>query len=104
MPTVITRQRLAEHAAQVTGIATAECYSVISAAVEAMSKELSSGNRIALRGFGAFRLKHVRATEVNSHFAPNEIIEIPAHAAVRFKPYRELKIAVAKLKVPAVDR
>lgn len=103
MPTVITRQHLAESAAQATGISVAACYDVLSAVLDAITDGLENGNEIGLRRFGSFkpvhRRKRLARVPAKGHFNADEFVEIPAHAAIRFKPVRRLKLAVAKLVI-----
>jgi integration host factor subunit beta len=51
---------------------------------------LASGERIEVRGFGAFRLNHY-ASRLGRNPRTGEAVALPPRAAVRFKPGIELR-------------
>ena len=68
---------------------------VVNATLEAMTAELTAGNRVQLAGFGIFETK-TRQARTGRNPKTNEVIEIPASTSVTFKPSKTLKDAVAK--------
>lgn len=94
---VITRNHLAERAANATGISFEDCYPIVNATIAAIVAELEQGNTISLRRFGSFTVRRKAGRQVSPHFAPDEIFEIPPRMAIRFKPAPSLKYQVAKI-------
>lgn len=66
-----------------------ECY------VEEMSEALARGESVVMRNFGTLEVREVKAKIGRNPKNPTETVHIPARAAVRFKPGRELKEKVA---------
>ena len=58
-----------------------------------ITEEIARGNRVELRGFGAFEAKATKARKGRNP-ATGQAIEIPEGKKVRFKPGQLLKAAV----------
>ena len=91
----MTKTELIAIAAEKTGMTKKDAELVVNAALEAMTAELTAGNRVQLAGFGIFETK-TRQARTGRNPKTNEVIEIPASTSVTFKPSKTLKDAVAK--------
>lgn len=91
----MTKTELIAIAAEKTGMTKKDAELVVNATLEAMTAELTAGNRVQLAGFGIFETK-TRQARTGRNPKTNEVIEIPASTSVTFKPSKTLKDAVAK--------
>ena len=91
----MTKTELIAIAAEKTGMTKKDAELVVNATLEAMTAELTAGNRVQLAGFGIFETK-TRQARTGRNPKTNEVIEIPASTSVAFKPSKTLKDAVAK--------
>ena len=91
----MTKTELIAIAAEKTGMTKKDAELVVNATLEAMTAELTAGNRAQLAGFGIFETK-TRQARTGRNPKTNEVIEIPASTSVTFKPSKTLKDAVAK--------
>lgn len=71
----------------------AELTTAVDAVFDAISDNLSQGNRVEIRGFGSFLVKE-RAARTGRNPSTGEPIEIKAKNVVQFKPGKELKKAI----------
>jgi integration host factor subunit beta len=67
---------------------------VVNVIIDRMTKELGSGGRVEVRGFGSFSLG-LQKERVGMNPKTREAIEIPEHYKVHFKPGKELRRRVA---------
>jgi integration host factor subunit beta len=58
--------------------------------IEYLSLSLEKGERIEIRGFGGFSLRH-REPRVGRNPKTGEAVELPAKFAIHFKPGKELR-------------
>ena len=91
----MTKTELIAISAEKTGLTKKQAEQVINAALEAITAELTTGNRVQLAGFGIFETK-TRQARTGRNPKTNETIEIPASTSVAFKASKTLKDAVAK--------
>ena len=63
--------------------------------IDSLSKSLSSGGRVEIRGFGSFSLKH-RPARLGRNPKTGEKVNIPEKFVPHFKPGKELKLKVDK--------
>ena len=91
----MTKTELIAISAEKTGLTKKQAEQVINAALEAITAELTAGNRVQLAGFGIFETK-TRQARTGRNPKTNETIEIPASTSVAFKASKTLKDAVAK--------
>jgi nucleoid DNA-binding protein len=64
---------------------------VIQVLLDEMSDSLASGNPVALRKFGTFRVEQTKAKVGRNPKNPKQTFPIPARAVVKFKPSTQLK-------------
>ena len=91
----MTKNELISITAEKTGMTKKDAERAVSAALDAITAELTAGNRVQLAGFGIFEIK-TRQARTGRNPKTNEAIEIPASTSVSFKPRKTLKDAVAK--------
>ena len=91
----MTKTELIAIAAEKTGMTKKDAELVVNATLEAMTAELTAGNRVQLAGFGIFETK-TRQARTGRNPKTKEAIQIPASTSVAFKASKTLKDAVAK--------
>lgn len=91
----MNKAELINAAAEKAGLSKKDTESVISAAIDAITACLASGEKVQLVGFGAFEVKK-RAERIGLNPKTKESIKIPASQVPMFKPGKALKDAVAK--------
>jgi len=90
----MTKDELIEAAAAQAGTSKKEAESVVSAALDTVTKTLVEGGKVALTGFGTFSVSQRAArTGVNPQH-PEQKIQIPAMKVPKFKAGKSLKDAV----------
>ena len=77
------------------GVTKKDAERVINAAVDAITKALSAGEKVQLSGFGTFEAKQ-REARVGRNPHTKESIEIPATRVPSFKASKNLKDIVGK--------
>lgn len=68
---------------------------VVQALIEEITDELSQGNNVVLRNFGVFEIREMKPKVGRNPKDPGKSVTIPARAAVKFKPGKEMKEKVA---------
>ena len=91
----MTKTELIAITAEKTGMTKQDAEKAVTAALEAITAELTAGNRVQLAGFGIFETK-TRGARTGRNPKTKETIEIPASTSVAFKASKTLKDAVAK--------
>lgn len=90
----MTKDELIGSIAAKTDVSKKEVELVVNAALEAITKTLVEGGKVALTGFGTFSVsKRAARTGVNPQ-KPGEKIQIPAMTVPKFKAGKSLKDAV----------
>ena len=78
-------------------VSKADAERCLDATMEAISKALKKGDRIALVGFGSFSVKK-RAARVGRNPATGEQLNLPSKNVVKFKAGQDLSEAINKKK------
>ena len=81
--------------AEKAGMTKKDAEKAVTAALEAITAELTAGNRVQLAGFGIFETK-TRQARTGRNPKTKEAIEIPASKVPVFKPGQALKDTIAK--------
>lgn len=99
MPTITKRElairitdQLGQEGFSVTQQTVAE---IIQRMINEMSESLAQGDTVVMRNFGTFEVREMKAKVGRNPKNPSKDVIIPARAAVKFKPGRELKEKVA---------
>ena len=90
----ITKRDLAHQVAQFTGTKQTTALKAVDCLFEAMRETLIEGDRIEIRGFGAFTVKDTKAKPAARNPKTGEMIYVPARRKTHFKPGRVLKEAL----------
>lgn len=70
---------------------------VVQTLIEEITDALAQGNNVVLRNFGAFEIREMKAKIGRNPKDPTKTVPIPARAAVKFKPGKEMKEKVATI-------
>ena len=86
----MNRTELAQQVAQKSGVDNSQAKAAVDAVFEVITDELSSGNEVAVSGFGKFSVAD-RAARQGVNPATGEKIQIAASKAAKFSPASGLK-------------
>ena len=91
----MTKADLVEQVADVIGprVTKRECGLVVDAFLDAVKDALARGDRIELRGFGTFKVRH-RKARTGRNPRTGEPVEVPPRHVPVFKPSRHLSSRV----------
>jgi len=70
-------------------------HEVVQSLIDEITESLAQGDGVVLRNFGAFEVRELMAKIGRNPKDPDKTVGIPARAAVRFKPGKEMKEKVA---------
>jgi len=68
---------------------------VVQTLIDEITDSLSQGDTVVMRNFGAFQVREMKAKIGRNPKDPDKDVPIPARAAVKFKPGKEMKEKVA---------
>jgi DNA-binding protein HU-beta/integration host factor subunit alpha len=68
---------------------------VLQTLIEEITDSLSQGDTVVMRNFGTFQVREMKAKIGRNPRRPDKDVPIPARAAVKFKPGKEMKEKVA---------
>ncbi len=68
---------------------------VVQTLIEEITESLAQGDTVVMRNFGAFMVREMKAKIGRNPKNPGKDVPIPARAAVKFKPGKEMKEKVA---------
>lgn len=91
----MNRTELVTAVAEETGLSNTQAQAAVSAVLDTIAKQVTSGEKVSLAGFGTFELRH-RAARTGRNPQTGETMEIAASAAPAFKPAKALKDQAAK--------
>ena len=86
----MNKTELIAAAAEGCGMSKKDTECCLNAAIDAITKELSNGQRVQLSGFGIFEVKE-RGARIGRNPHTKEAIEIPASRTPAFKASKALK-------------
>ena len=92
-----TKNHLAATIAQSTGAQKYIAEQATDAMFTVMREQLAEGNRIEIRGFGAFAVKRVKPKPAARNPRTGEIVYVPARRKTHFKPGALLKEAMHRV-------
>ncbi len=72
-----------------------EVLEVIQTLIDEIIESLARGETVVMRNFGAFQVREMKAKIGRNPKDPAKDVPIPARAAVKFKPGKEMKEKVA---------
>ena len=91
MPGNLTKRDIVLGIYQKTNYQQSEVKEVVQLTLDAIARALSSGQNVELRNFGVFEIQVRKARIGRNPNKPEIDVLIPARAAVKFKPGKELK-------------
>lgn len=97
MANTTTKRDLVIKISNQTGLTQQEVYNVVQKFLDSVTGELSAGNSVVMRNFGAFQVKEVKGKIGRNPKDPTKEVPIPPRAVVKFKPGKEMKEKVARL-------
>lgn len=68
---------------------------VVQSLIDEITKSLAQGDTVVMRNFGTFQVREMKAKIGRNPKNPAKAVPIPARAAVKFKPGKEMKDKVA---------
>ena len=72
-----------------------EVLEVVQTLIDEITESLARGDNVVMRNFGAFQVREMKAKVGRNPKNPSKDVVIPARAAVKFKPGKEMKEKVA---------
>jgi nucleoid DNA-binding protein len=70
-------------------------FEVVQTLIDEITEALAQGDTVVMRNFGAFQVREMKAKIGRNPKDPGKDVPIPARAAVKFKPGKEMKEKVA---------
>jgi nucleoid DNA-binding protein len=70
-------------------------FDVVQSLIDEITECLAQGDTVVMRNFGAFQVREMKAKIGRNPKNPDKDVPIPARAAVKFKPGKEMKEKVA---------
>lgn len=70
-------------------------FEVVQLLIDEITESLAQGDSVVMRNFGAFQVREMKAKIGRNPKDPAKDVPIPARAAVKFKPGKEMKEKVA---------
>ena len=98
----MTKADLVEEIATKTGVSKNHTALIVDDLLAAISKALSDGHHLEIRGFGTFKVRERRARRARNPRSGEEVL-VPAKLVPVFKPSKELKAIIADSTPPAED-
>lgn len=77
------------------GLTQQDVLEVIQTLIDEITESLAQGDTVVMRNFGAFQVREMKAKIGRNPKNPDKDVPIPARAAVKFKPGKEMKEKVA---------
>lgn len=68
---------------------------IVQTLIDEITDALAHGDNVVMRKFGAFEVRELKAKLGRNPKNPTSTVKIPARAAVKFKPGKEMKEKVA---------
>jgi nucleoid DNA-binding protein len=89
----MTKADLVEEIAAQTGVSKNHTAVIVDGMLDAISRALSDGRHLEIRGFGTFKVRERRARRARNPRSGSEVL-VPAKLVPVFKPSKELKAQV----------
>lgn len=98
----VIKKDLIEAVSDDAGFTREQVTKVLESFLEKVTNELSDGNSVVLRNFGAFEVKETKARVAHNPQNTAQKVSVPRRAVVKFKPGKAMKqqvmLALPKLK------
>ena len=93
----MTKRDLVIRISEETGLVQQQVLDVVQKTLDYIAQAVSKGEKVEIRNFGVFEVKIRKARIGRNPNAPATDVPIPRRAVVKFKPGREMRVAVLKL-------
>jgi integration host factor subunit beta len=93
----VTKSGLIEALAGLASLTQKEAETVVDTVFDRIAEALAKGDKVELRGFGSFRVRH-RRPRVGRNPKKQTTVEVPAKVVPFFRVGKELAAAVNKLQ------
>jgi len=93
----VTKSGLIEALAGLASLTQKEAETVVDTVFDRIAEALAKGDKVELRGFGSFRVRHQRP-RVGRNLKKQTTVEVPAKVVPFFRVGKELAAAVNKLE------
>ena len=90
----MNKKDLVEEVANAIGLKTSEAAGAVTTVFDAIRDALANGQSVAVAGFGNFSVAHRKERKAVNPRDRSQIIIVPAHNTVKFKPAKALKESV----------
>lgn len=103
----LTKRDLVIRISEDTGLIQQQVLEVVQKTLDYVAEALARGDKVELRNFGVFEVKVRKARIGRNPNAPETDVPIPQRSVVKFKPGKEMRAEVIKLRAtskPAVHR
>ena len=94
----MTKKNLAQAVAKAIGTQRNMAHDMVDSLFQTMREELIEGNRIEVRGFGVLDVKDTKPKPAARNPRTGEVVYVPARRKTHFKPGKELKSALHKVR------
>ena len=99
----ITKRDLVIKLSDKTGFTQSDVSNIMDEMLDTMISELAQGNSVAIRNFGSFTVREVRGKIGRNPKKPEQMVEIPPRAVVKFKVGKGMKERVARI-LPVIQQ
>jgi integration host factor subunit beta len=89
----MTKEELVNHVAATTDLPRSQAATVVKLFVQCITEALAQGDKVEVRGFGSFRLRHRRARAARNP-RTGALVQIPAKRVPWFTPGKDLRVLV----------
>ncbi len=97
----MTKRDLVVHISSDSGLAQQSVLEIVQKTFDYISEALATGDKVELRKFGVFEIKVRQARIGRNPHDPGHDVPIPARAVVKFKPGKDMRDTVAKIRTDA---
>jgi len=100
----MTKRDLVVRIANETGLTQNDVATVVQKTLDYVSDELAAGKDIELRNFGVFEVKVRKSRKGRNPNKPADEVTIPERVVVKFRPGKDLKNRVEKIRPPKLKK
>ena len=100
----MTKRDLVVRIADETGLTQNDVAAVVQKTLDYISDELAAAKDIELRNFGVFEVKIRKSRKGRNPNKPEDEVTIPERVVVKFRPGKDLKNRVEKIRPPKLKR
>jgi nucleoid DNA-binding protein len=94
----LTKRDLVNRISEETKLNQHKVFSVVQKTLDYITEALAKGGKVEIRNFGVFEVKVRKARIGRNPHAPDTDVPIPERAVVRFRPGKEMRAEVLKLR------